>query len=342
MARYSATISNKHMVAVRFSSMGDVALTTGVLLNWHKKHGTMFTVVTKEAFEPLFENHPAVENVIGCDDNDLRGQAQPMLFRAIMEKYTDSPLLDLHRNLRTGMMARIWRDAILLYKKMAFARRIFLWSKGRFFGEALRALNVPQRYAIALYDEADVPSAEELRPRLFLSAEEKAWAAEQLAALREEGRPLVALHPFATHSAKSWPMERWLEFAALLHENGIPYFWVGRGEALPESETARSFVNATDLRQLSALIDAATVLVTGASGPMHLANGVDTPVLAMFGPTCRAWGFFPSGPHARVIQLDMPCRPCSLHGSGVCSKGNACITGITPERILEELKDMLA
>ena len=62
----------------------------------------------------------------------------------------------------------------------------------------------------------------------------------------------------------------------------------------------------------------------------------------MFGPTCKEWGFFPSGEHDRVVQLDMPCRPCSLHGSGTCPRGNACITGIEPERMLEELKTMLA
>jgi len=342
MARYSASISNKHMVAVRFSSMGDVALTTGVLLDWHKKNGTMFTVVTKEAFEPLFLNHPAVENVIGCDENDLRGQAQPMLFRAIMEKYTDSPLLDLHRTFRTGMMARIWRDAIILYKKMAFARRIFLWSKGRFFGEALRRFNVPQRYAIGLYDEAEVPAAEDLRPVIFLSEEEKNWAEEALFPLRRKGHSLVALHPFATHSAKSWPLERWMDFASMLRENGIDYFWVGRGSNLPESEKANSFVNSTNLRQLCALIADADVLVTGDSGPMHLATGVGTPALAMFGPTCREWGFFPSGENDRIIQLDMPCRPCSLHGSGTCKKGNACIMDIEPQRMLAELKEMLA
>ena len=90
------------------------------------------------------------------------------------------------------------------------------------------------------------------------------------------------------------------------------------------------------------VVHEADVLVTGDSGPMHLANGVDTPVLAMFGPTCREWGFFPSGPNDRVIQLDMPCRPCSLHGSGTCSKGNACIMDILPDRVLAELKEMLS
>ena len=342
MARYSSKISNKHMVAVRFSSMGDVVLTTGVLLDWHKKHGTMFTVITKEAFEPIFDHHPAVLNVIGFDENDLHGQTQAMNFRGLMEKYRDSPLLDLHRNLRSAMMARIWRDAIICYNKMSLARRLFLWSKGRFFGEELRRYNVPQRYALGLYDKEDVPSAAELRPCIFLSQDEKARAEEQLAPLRTEGAPLVALHPFATHDAKSWPVDVWLRFASLLRQEGIGYFWVGQGEELPEEENSRSFVNKTGLRELCALIGAADVLVTGDSGPMHIATATGTPALAMFGPTCREWGFFPSGEKDRVVQLDMPCRPCSLHGSGSCPRGNACITGITPERMLDELKSMLA
>lgn len=342
MARYSSRISNKHMVAVRFSSMGDVVLTTGVLLDWHQKHGTMFTVITKEAFEPLFANHPAVLNVIGFDENDLTGQTQAVNFRGLMEKYRDSPLLDLHRNLRSAMLARIWRDAIICYHKMSLARRIFLWSKGRFFGEELRRYNVPQRYAIGLYDKEDVPSADMLKPRIFLSDEEKKLARETLSRLRDKNSPLVALHPFATHEAKSWPMDTWMRFAALLDQQGIRYFWIGQGKGLPEKEAARSFVNATSLRELCGLIEAADILITGDSGPMHIATAVDTPALAMFGPTCREWGFFPSGSKDRVVQLDMTCRPCSLHGSGSCPKGNACITGITPERMLDELNAMLA
>ncbi len=340
MARYSSKISNRHMVAVRFSSMGDVVLTTGVLLDWHKKHGTMFTVITKEAFEPLFANHPAVHNVIGFDDNDLHGQTMSINFRGLMEKYRDSPLLDLHRNLRSAMLARIWRDAIICYNKMALARRIFLWSKGRFFGEALRRYNVPQRYAIGLYEKKEVPSAAELRPHIFLSEEEKTRARGQLAPLRREGAPLVALHPFATHEAKTWPMETWLRLAELLRKEGIAFFWIGRGEGMPEEEKSRSFVNETGLRELCALVGEADVLITGDSGPMHIATAVETPVLAMFGPTCREWGFFPSGEHDRAVQLDMPCRPCSLHGAGSCPRGNACIMGITPERMLDELKTM--
>lgn len=74
------------------------------------------------------------------------------------------------------------------------------------------------------------------------------------------------------------------------------------------------FTNRTDLRQLIALLAQADALVTGDSGPMHLASGVSTPVVALFGPTCREWGFFPTGENDRVLQAPLACRPCSLHG----------------------------
>ena len=327
------------MVAVRFSSLGDVALTTGVLLNWHQAHGTLFTVVTRHIFEPLFTDNPAVQEVIGLEDNELHGQGQAMVFRAIAQKYKDSPLLDLHRSFRSAMLARIWQDAILGYRKMSLERRIFLWSRGRLCGDKLRALNVPQRYASALYDLDAIPPAEKLRPRLFVSEQEQAWASSQLAQLCGE-RPIVALHPFATYSAKTWPLETWLRFSRLLAENGIPFFWIGRGEKLPDSENTRSFVNTTDLRQLCALLKQASVLITGDSGPMHIATGVDTPVLALFGPTCREWGFFPSGPRDLVLQPEPPAPPCSLHGNGTCP-AEASLERITPERVLNALRKLL-
>jgi ADP-heptose:LPS heptosyltransferase len=149
----------------------------------------------------------------------------------------------------------------------------------------------------------------------------------------------VALHPFATHTAKSWPISTWIQFADLLRKKNIPFFWIGQGTGIPEEKN--NFINQTDLRQLAALLAHARVLITGDSGPMHIATAVNTPVLAMFGPTCQEWGFFPSGPSDRVIQLDMPCRPCSLHGSASCPRKNACITQISPDNIFRELHNFL-
>lgn len=348
-----------HMVVVRLSAMGDVALTTGPLSRWHEACGMTFTVLTRAAFTPLFTGHPAVRRLIGLEKEQLHGSALCGIFRALAEEFPKTPLVDLHGVARARLLSLLWKGPVYRYPKQALTRRLFLLSGGRLGRDVLLARNVPQRYAAALaplVPQSLAWTPEELRPRFFLSAEEVLQGREALAPLLAPSSsghvPLVALHPFATHPSKAWPTQRWREFSRLLEARNIPHFWIGQGEAAlapAKQDTPSSslnFINRTDLRQLIALLAQASVLITGDSGPMHLADGVDTPVLALFGPTCREWGFFPSGTEDRVIQRTLGCRPCSLHGGGkkddfrICAHEHACMDGLTPERILRELDDM--
>lgn len=335
--------SPDHMVVVRFSALGDVALTTGVLMRWRETLGLSFTVLTRESFTPLFFHHPAVREVVGLKPDDLHGERQRRLFRDLAARFQGVPLVDLHGTLRTRLLTVRWRGPVRRYPKHALARRLFLLSGGRVGRDVLLRHNVPQRYSLALPHDDEPAPAVQLRPRLFLTADELARADELLAPLRSAYAPcspLIALHPFATHAAKSWPLNVWRDFAALLDNRGLPYFWVGQGT--PPEGGGRDFVNRTDLRLLCALLARADVLVTGDSGPMHLAAGVDTPVVALFGPTCREWGFFPADGRNRILQIPMSCRPCSLHGKRACPRGLACLTGLTPALALETVESILA
>ncbi len=329
------------MVAVRFSALGDVALTTGVLLRYHQQHGTTFTVVTRMQFASLFDGNPAVSEVVGLKDEELHGPDQRAAFRSIVERWPDSPLLDLHRNLRSALLAKSWRDAIICYRKMSLQRRAFLWSKGRLCRETLRALNVPQRYATGLWDDSDRPPKEELCPKVFLSAQEKNWGDSIIHRLRQSHKYVVALHPFATHALKTWSKNAWLRFAQLLGRHGIGHVWIGLGEEMDCGESGISLINKTNVRQLCSVLGSADALVTGDSAPMHLSDAVGTPVLALFGPTTQEWGFFPNGPQDTVLEVDLPCRPCSLHGSGKCPRHHACMEGISQEMALQQIISIL-
>jgi ADP-heptose:LPS heptosyltransferase len=68
---------------------------------------------------------------------------------------------------------------------------------------------------------------------------------------------------------------------------------------------------------------------------------VGTPVVALFGPTSRAWGFYPSGPFDAVLERALGCRPCSLHGTTTCRNGRECLTAIEPEEVAARLFDTL-
>ncbi len=70
---------------------------------------------------------------------------------------------------------------------------------------------------------------------------------------------------------------------------------------------------------------------------MHLATAVGTPVGGAPPPPRRGLGFYPSGPFDTVLERDLPCRPCSLHGTARCKTGRECLTSIEPEEVAERL-----
>jgi heptosyltransferase-2 len=63
----------------------------------------------------------------------------------------------------------------------------------------------------------------------------------------------------------------------------------------------------------------------------------------LFGPTARQFGFFPYRSASRVVELDLPCRPCSAHGSRGCPLGHHhCMRRMTPNLVYPALADALA
>lgn len=329
-------------VVFRLSAMGDVALLTGVLAYWHAHCHIKFILITRAEFAPLFENHPAVTGVEKLSKEQLVYKEYSKFCKELAEKYAEFPLFDLHASTRSRILAKKWKTTVYRYNKMPVLRRLFLWTKGKIGKTALLQKNVCQRYASLVCEETAAPSFDRtlLKPQIFLTEEEKKSASNVLQELFPDStKKIIAIHPFATHTAKTLPLHRWQELCEMLsHEYHI--LLVGKGE-LTEELQSKSLINKTNLRELCAVLNACSLLLTGDSGPMHLANAVNTPLLALFGPTTREWGFFPEGETVHILQKDMPCRPCSLHGKQKCTQALSCLEKISNEEILEQIKTIL-
>ena len=336
----------KQWLVFRLSALGDAVLTTGVLRFWNEKYGWRFHVVTKEAFAPVFHNHPAVDAVIPASPGELALPEMNTWFSGLAAQHAGWGLLDLHCTIRSRLLALHWKGTVRRYAKLGMARRVFLLTGGRACSDALCAVNVPQRYALAV--EAVAPAASELVPVMRLTAAEQVWAKSFLANLFPNGigkyasgteNGPVAIHPFAAHAHKAWPENRYKELIARLDEQGVPWLVVGRGKGLfpgnPKDITGR-----TSVRESAALIAACSAMVTGDSGPMHLAASVGTPVIGLFGPTTKEWGFFPSGPRDCVLEKELFCRPCSLHGKKGCSRKGECLAHIEADAVMAALEDV--
>lgn len=346
------------LLAVRFGRLGDVVLTTGVFAHVWETSRTPVHVVTRAAYAPVFKGHPGVERVIALEEDQITGVKFFQYAQVLVDQYQGgramfpgrTALLDLHGNLRAWRLRNLWYGETLAYPKQSLWRRLYCWTGWNRARTVLERWTVPQRYAMAFLDVP--PPAAALVPRLYADAEERGWAQATLAALpapsgSTDGSTdgsgdsadsgLVALHPYATHPLKAWPRARWLELIGLLNAAGRPWIVVGRDDDPLLPGNPRDFTNATGLRQTIALLSQCAACVSGDSGPLHLACGVGVPTVSLFGPTVKSWGFQPAGPKDVVIECDLACRPCSLHGGTDCKKGHACLEGISAERVMGAL-----
>ena len=209
-------------------------------------------------------------------------------------------------------------------------------------GEHLVASYV--RLIDAFCEGGEVPAAGHLPLKVAVSAADHAFAD---GFLREQGltTPVVALVIGTTRPQKRWPEEYWSVLADRLWDAcGARSLLIGGPDETAEAARIRaaarfplvSAVGHTDMKQLAALLSRCSVVVTGDSGPMHLATAVGTPVVALFGSTdpkeTGPWHGAPDHPVRGSVLYDaLPCAPCGK--SPTCGGRFDCLRGLTPERV---------
>ena len=159
-------------------------------------------------------------------------------------------------------------------------------------------------------------------------------------------RPWLAMNVSARWVTKRWPAEHFARTADLLTREGLgPVVFIGGLSERQDSARVRSMMqtNAVDLTGqtevglLPTLLRQAVALVTNDSGPMHIAAAVGTPVVALFGPTDPV-RTGPYGTGHAVLTHDLACRPC-LKRRCHYTVPMACLSGVTPELVVEAVRD---
>jgi heptosyltransferase-2 len=92
----------------------------------------------------------------------------------------------------------------------------------------------------------------------------------------------------------------------------------------------------------AAVMEQCLAVVSNDSAAAHLAAAVNRPVVAIFGPTVPEFGFAPYGDKHVIIQADVDCRPCGIHGGRRCPRQHfRCMGEITPERVVQAVQTVL-
>jgi heptosyltransferase-2 len=319
-------------LVVQTSFLGDMILTTPLLARLATEAGGTVDVVCTPAAGALLANHPAVREVIVYDkrgkDRGIGGMAR--LAGVLRAKRYDAAFL-AQGSVRSGALAL----AAKIPERIGFST-----SAGRAFytrrvvspeGEhhVSRLLSLADRGA-AVGDAERVP-----RPSLFPGDGERAAADELLRRVAPD-EPMIALAPGSIWATKRWPY--YPDLARLLAgEARIVVVGAEADRSLSDEiadATGGRSVDATGRLSLLAsaeVIGRARLLVTNDSAPLHLASAMNTPTVAVFGPTVPAFGFGPLAERAAVAEIaGLDCRPCDRHGPRRCPLGHwRCMREIT-------------
>ncbi len=177
---------------------------------------------------------------------------------------------------------------------------------------------------------------------------------EQL--LRKEGvqqdKPLIACHVSSNNGqSKRWPIPYWSTLLdRLMREEDAQVVLTGAPVDLPiiEGVTARmrehpiNLAGKTSLPQLAALLQRATLIISGDSGPIHMATALGVPIIGIYGPTNPSLGG-PVSPNATVLRSHIWCSPCynAIDPADCRFHTTQCMKNITPTQVLEVVHNKL-
>lgn len=175
-------------------------------------------------------------------------------------------------------------------------------------------LSSPHRADMWLHLLDAIGVSPDREPRRLRLANAELAAAESF--LRGRGIPpgafLVGVHPGARSATRRWSRERYAEVAQRLVKEARAYvLWFSQpGEPYQAPALEHCYAVSLDFRSFLAVLSRCSLLVCNDSGPLHLANLLDIPVVAIFGPQ-RPESFGPRGAYDRVvIRPEFSCRPC--------------------------------
>ncbi len=325
---------------IRLSSLGDVVLTTGIIRELKRElGGCEIVMITSREYEDIFRCNPHLEKTLALEEKSSKGFLK--LVHEVRGEGLDV-IADLHLNPRSLLLSALSRSGKRLrYRKVHRSRARMISEKRR-----TSCGHVAARYLEA-FEKLGLRSTE-LSPEIYVDRETE----EKVQSLLENGSsPLIAVSPGANRATKRWVPEEFGALSRLLVERRDARVVIVGDEkdadvatevAAIVGEEAVNLAGRTSLLELAGVLKKSSLLVTNDSGPMHVAAAVSTPVVALFGPTVPEFGFSPLGRRDRVVEVDLPCRPCSLHGTERCSQGGfECMRLIGSEDVYKVVSDVL-
>lgn len=360
--RRPARLGVRRILVVRVDLLGDVVLSLPAVRALKRAYpDARIDFLALRSTAPVLRGDPDVDDIIEFDPHVWRRPSN------LLRRETSTEAVRMLRRLRGArydLAVSVSGDIGSILTRLSGAR----WRVG-YAEEAYRGLMtdaVPGgryrerkhevRYVQALAESAGgiVAPGDELL-RLHVNPDAEVVMGAHLRRAREELRvrgPLVAIHAGARNGqAKRWPPSHLATLAdRLVRELDALVVLTGAPNEAPLARAVLrgmhsavlNLVGQTTVPELVAVLAASDLLVTGDSGPMHIACAVRTPVVALHGPTDPAISG-PTDPDAIVVRQTLWCSPCyDASATAECPFGNpVCMKSILPDVVFRAVTRQL-
>jgi len=311
------------ILVVRFSSIGDIVLTTPVVRMLKTQLNTEVHFLTKAPFVSLFKNNPYVDSVFQIDKsiNEVISD---------LKKENYDYVIDLHSNLRTQILKLKLGVIAKGFNKLNWEK--FLLTN--FKTNILPDVHIVDRYLDTVKFLGITNDNKGLD--FFLSDADKVD-------LNEFPNDYVAFVIGGQHATKILPTAKIISICKKLNKAVL---LIGgpddkaRGDEISKASGAINTCGDHSLLQSAFLIKNSAYVISHDTGMMHIAAAFKKKIYSVWGNTIPEFGMYPylSDKNSKMIEVqDLSCRPCSKIGYAKCPKGHfKCMQEIDENQFLSE------
>jgi lipopolysaccharide heptosyltransferase II len=339
--------SNYKFLIIRFSSIGDIILTTPLIRCLHAEYpGCSIDYLVKKEFSVVLSQNPNIDNLLTFDKKAGEGELSRVRKLVKENKYTH--IFDIQRNIRSILISAGAGASVSGFSKKLLARDLLIRFGINVYKEVkpvyLRYFEAVEKLGVT-YDGKGT--------EVFPSAAEDQKVHEILKQNNlNSGSPILVVAPGAQWENKRWPVAGFAAaadtFCAQTGANTILIGGAGDVEICYEVQNLMKTPSLNLAGQLSlmgsaSILGKAAMVFTNDTGMLHMAQAMKTPVVGVYGPTTRELGFFPLPENSRVAETEISCRPCTQKGLHACPKKHfRCMNDLKPEVVSNLAMELLA
>jgi ADP-heptose:LPS heptosyltransferase len=318
----------KKILIIRFSSIGDIVLTTPVIRCLKQQRPEIeIHYLTKNSFKSILENNPYLSKV-----HTIEKEAKEVI--GILKKENFDFIIDLHHNIRSLQIKKALGKPTSTLKKLNFKK----WLLVNFKINILPPIHVVDRYIQTL---APLEVKNDLQGLDFFIPVKDKINITSLPLTHQNG--YIGFVIGAKHFTKQLPTKKIISICKKINQ---PIILLGGKEDISRAIQIEKAVGLTiynacgeyNLNQSASLIKHASKIISHDTGLMHIAAAFKKDIFSVWGNTVPAFGFAPymAGKESKIIEvLHLSCRPCSKIGYDKCPKGHfKCMSNINEDLII--------